>query len=189
MELVEMYPHAHREFARVVGNVKLDQLDDPTPCTKWDVRQLINHVIGTCYAFETAVSGGAPRPVGDSPDFAGNDPAGAFKIASERLQAAWAKPGALDQVLDLPFGQVPAPIGMGAHMNELLTHGWDLASASHQSTELDAELCAAALAFAQAGLPEEVRGPGLPFQAIVEVDADAPVADQLAGFMGRAPAS
>ena len=31
---------------QVLAEVTADQLDDPTPCSSWSVRELINHIVG-----------------------------------------------------------------------------------------------------------------------------------------------
>ena len=33
----------------VLASVKPDQLDDPTPCKSWKVRDVINHIVGGSY--------------------------------------------------------------------------------------------------------------------------------------------
>src|SRR5437868_5369319 len=43
---LERHRRAQHAFAGVLANVKSDQLDDPTPCPDWTVRDLLGHVIG-----------------------------------------------------------------------------------------------------------------------------------------------
>jgi uncharacterized protein (TIGR03086 family) len=159
----------------------------PTTCPEWDVRAMLNHFIATCYTFADRVDGNEPDVGGESPDFAGDDPAGAWKVASEKVVAAWLQPGALDRTLMLPIGEVPAQIGLGIHFNEVLAHTWDLAQATGQHPDYDPELYAAALAFAEMGLSDDLRGPGGPFGARVDVSANAPAHERLAAFLGRQP--
>jgi hypothetical protein len=70
---------------------------------------------------------------------------------------------------------------------DTFTHGWDLAKATDQSTDLDAALSAQLLGIAQAALPDSFRGPDgqAPFGLPVDVPDSDCMADQLAGFMGR----
>lgn len=65
-------------------------------------------------------------------------------------------------------------------------HAWDLQTALGQTRDVDPELCRRVLEEARATLVPEFRGDGLPFGAEVAVAADAPIADQMAAFMGRA---
>ena len=39
----------------ILGNVTADQLDDPTPCASWKVRDVINHVVGAQHYFVGAL--------------------------------------------------------------------------------------------------------------------------------------
>ena len=42
----------------VLAGVKADQLDDPTPCQSWKVRELINHIVGGSHFFASVVNNG-----------------------------------------------------------------------------------------------------------------------------------
>ena len=64
-------------------------------------------------------------------------------------------------------------------------HTWDLARASGQDDTLDADTCAAMLAGMQP-MDEVLRASGQ-YGPKVPVPADAPVQDQLIGFIGRDP--
>src|SRR5262249_58763593 len=61
---------------RVVAAVRADQLGDPTPCTDWTVRDLINHLTTGNLMFAAIVSDG-PRP-DRGPDPPGQDHLAAF---------------------------------------------------------------------------------------------------------------
>ena len=43
----------------VLANVKVVELDDPTPCASWKVRDVINHLVGGSYFFAAATNGEA----------------------------------------------------------------------------------------------------------------------------------
>jgi uncharacterized protein (TIGR03086 family) len=68
----------------------------------------------------------------------------------------------------------------------MLMHGWDLAKATGQPTELDPELASWVLDIARRILPAAPRE-GTPFGPVVPVEADAGVYAQLAGWLGRQP--
>ena len=95
-------------------------------------------------------------------------------------------PGAMDRIVTLPFGEMPARMAVDIAIFDVTTHAWDLARATGQSTDLDPEVAGAALRAARAMLSDDLRATGR-FGAEVSVPDDAPVADQLAAFTGRTP--
>ena len=71
---------------------------------------------------------------------------------------------------------------------EQFTHGWDLARAAGQHTDLDPELAAELLGVARLAITDDFRGPDgqALFGPVREASAGASPADQLAAFLGRA---
>jgi uncharacterized protein (TIGR03086 family) len=103
--------------------------------------------------------------------------------------AAFEADGAMERMMKLPFGEMPGSAFVNIATGDAFTHGWDLAKATGQSTDLDPALAAELLAIVRVALPESFRGPEgqAPFGPVVEAPAGAPAADQLAAFMGRQP--
>jgi uncharacterized protein (TIGR03086 family) len=87
----------------------------------------------------------------------------AYRTASSRARAAWADDATLDALVEAPWGKVPGRIALSGYVQEILTHGWDLARATGQPTELDPELASWVLAVARQILPPEPRGGEIPF--------------------------
>lgn len=169
----------------IVDRVRPDQLGLPTPCTEWTVRDLINHLDkGNEWAVANLAGGGGavPRPEGDH---LGDDPARAFADSSARMVAAFRVPGALAKMLTLPFGQMPGAAFAGMRAVDTLVHGWDIATAAGQPTNFAPELNEVALAMAKRTLAGRPRA-GSPFAPEQPVADDAPAADRLAAFLGRA---
>jgi uncharacterized protein (TIGR03086 family) len=100
------------------------------------------------------VSGGE-RPPTDT-DLIGTNWADAYSTASDGLLAAWRQRGTAG-TLQLGRGEVAATCVSGMHLFSETVHGWDLASATGQSTDLDPEVGQAALDFARDNL-ERFRG-------------------------------
>jgi uncharacterized protein (TIGR03086 family) len=67
---------------------------------------------------------------------------------------------------------------------DALLHGWDLATATGQDTELPEAVAAEVLAFMEQNLGD---GPRPGFDPAVEVPAAAPVGDRLVALSGRHP--
>ena len=63
----------------------------------------------------------------------------------------------------LPFAEIPGQIFIGMRTSDVLTHAWDLATATGQSTDLDPELATEQLAAVRAFVGPQFRGPGQPF--------------------------
>lgn len=66
-------------------------------------------------------------------------------------------------------------------------HGWDLATATGQTAELNPDLGGVALDSARRFVPAEPRGGHVPFGPVVPVPDDADVYTRLAGWLGRRP--
>ena len=90
-------------------------------------------------------------------------------------------------MVEVPWGKIPGRFAIAGYVQEILTHGWDLAKATGQPTEGDPELAWWALAGARRILPPESRGGDIPFGPVVPVPADAAPYAQLASYLGRHP--
>jgi uncharacterized protein (TIGR03086 family) len=183
---VTLLAQAGERTAKLADQVGADQLGGTTPCTEWDVRALLNHLIGTNHMFAIAVPGGTVPDMGDElPDFAGDDPGQAYRESFEQALAAWQAPGALDGTVKLPFGELPAAFAIGLHFMDTVVHGWDLARGTGQDSTIEEDQATAVL-----GIVEQMfaggRNPS--FGPEVPVPADAPAAHRLLGALGRTPA-
>jgi len=170
----------------VLAAVEAEQLQLPTPCAAWDVAALINHLVGGQVFFAAAAAG--EPPLGADADFSSGDFCAAFTEASDRCLAAFAADGFGDRMVELPFGTLPGHAVVALAATDTFTHSWDLAKATGQSTDLDPTLAAALLEGARAAIAPGLRNAdGSPFGFEVTVEGEAPVADQLAAYLGRQP--
>ena len=86
----------------------------------------------------------------------------------------------------VPWGTVPGAVALSGYVREILTHGWDLATATGQPTELDPELAEFALEISMASLTPDMRADErVPFGPVVPIDPDAGVYARLAAWLGR----
>jgi uncharacterized protein (TIGR03086 family) len=174
----------------VLANVTSAQLDRSTPCASWDVRALVNHLVGSTHWFAATVETGA-APASDHGEFQSDITSGditaAYREGSQAALAAFGAPGALDKTLTLPFGDMPANAFLMMAALDQLQHGWDIAIATGQPTDLDPDLAQALLEFATAAVPDTFRGRDgvAPFGPEVPADPDASPNDRLAAFLGR----
>ena len=186
-ELAHDWTVADFERAAAVVDDLLDGVgpDDwarTTPCSEWDVRTLVSHIVNGNLIL-TAPAVGAQAPDWSS-DNLGDDPAAAFRASSDGFRAAMSAPGALQHTYDSVLGSEPGTSLVRMRVSELVAHGWDLARAMGRPTDLVPDLAEPVLAFWQAGL-DDVPRDGMPFDAEKPVRADASAADRLAAYLGR----
>jgi uncharacterized protein (TIGR03086 family) len=157
-----------------------------TPCAGWDVRTLIEHVVGIYTATSDALHGArvdlvaASRPFDDAPERVIDDAAAA-------MMQAWREPGALDRTLATTIRDMPAALATRILIGDSLLHGWDLARALGHEMTMPDDLAAAQLEMMQQYYDPATRGPGRGFDLAVEWPADAPVQERLLALSGRDP--
>ena len=180
----ETLEQAIRATRAVLAGVSEDQLGDDTPCAQWKVSDLINHIVGGQSFFEAGVTG-QPMAEGET-DFSASDFVAEFDQASQRSVTAFSGDGVMEKMLTLPFGAMPGSAFVGLAATDTFTHGWDLAKATGQNTDLDPGLAAQLLAGARQAISPAFRSPdGAVFGLEQEAPAGASNADQLAAFLGR----
>ena len=184
----EMLERVVSELRKVVDGITPEQMSSPTPCTSWDVRGVLNHVTGGSIMFAECVENGS---ISDeefarlsSADLVGDDPSGVFGAAADRALAAFAAPGAMERMVTLPFGTMPAGVAANIAVFDLTVHALDLARATGQSTELDPNVLQAGWDAAQGMLSPELRSTGMFADAQPCAD-DAPLGDRLMAYTGR----
>lgn len=175
--------------AGVLAGVKREHLDQPTPCKSWRVRDLVNHIVAGPTWFAIIAETGESPQGGEAPDFSAGDFVAEFGDGAARAVKAFEAEGAMEKTMRLPFGELPGSLFVNIAATDTFTHGWDLAKATGQPTDLDPALAAELLANAQGFLPDALRGPEgkAPFGPRVDPPAGASAADQLAAFLGRQP--
>src|SRR5215469_16288385 len=169
----------------IIAAVRPDQAGLPTPCADWDVRTLVSHMTGAVTRIALIGEGADALSIPPFSDL-GTDWAAAFRAAGARAAAAWADDAKLDAMFAVPWGKVPGRVALAGYVREVLAHGWDLAVATGQQTELDQELGAFALAVSMRSLPDDARD-GIPFGRVVPVPEEAGTYARLAAWLGRTP--
>jgi uncharacterized protein (TIGR03086 family) len=183
MDAVERIEKATALCSEAVHGVKQGQLSDSTPCSDFDLRALLNHLIGGMTMLQTAAAGGkATMPEGD---LVGGEPAARYDEARDKLLAAIAEPGVFDKNWEMPFGALPGKMMAGIAFFEHVAHAWDVRKATGQDTELPEDVVRECLEVVTP-MDAMIRMPGVCGPA-VEVPSDASLTDQLVGFLGRQP--
>ena len=187
-EVVEVHGRCCRRFAELVGGVRADQWHEATPCTDWDVRALVHHLLYEQRWAPLLLEGATVAEVGDrfDGDLLNGDSATWPRLLATALEAAHeavARPGALVRTVHLSFGDVPGQEYAMQLTGDLAVHGWDLARATGQDETIDPGAVALLLPWAQAnaGL---LAGSGM-FGSPADPGPDAPDAARLLGLVGR----
>lgn len=187
MDSVQMLQRAVDDAGRLVDRVSPDELTNPTPCSEWTVRDLINHVTGGATMFAmSAEEGSVPDEVMGrlmTGDNLGTDYKAAFNTATARAMAAFQQPGVLEKMVKLPFGEMPAGVALNIAVFDVTTHAVDLARATGQ-TIADPELLEAALGMGKEMIGPDLRQPGI-FDPEQAAPSNASAEDQLLAFAGR----
>ena len=126
---------------------RLDAVDDSqwnlaTPCTDWDVRALVNHVVGEELWTVPLVDGATMEEVGDrfDGDLLGDDPTAVGRAAATDAITAVDRGLPEGNTVQLSFGVVPIEEYVRQLSADHLVHSWDLAVATYHDTSLDLEL-------------------------------------------------
>lgn len=198
--IVELHRRSVASARTVIDRLTLDDLDRPTPCGDWVLRDLLEHMAGQDHGFAaalTAARDGAdidlasfhPRPLGAAP---------ATTLATGLDDVVTAFVGADESDLSVlmpEFGsRVPAPVLVSMHLVDTLVHGWDVAAAVGVAdcyvAGLDEEAVVAGLsAVEQVPTDEESRSaPGAPFGPVLAAPDTADAWTRTLTLLGRDPA-
>ncbi|GAA1608461.1 hypothetical protein GCM10009789_73640 [Kribbella sancticallisti] len=185
MDVVELHRRASEEFVRQVAAVRPDQWDAPTPCADWDVRTLVNHVVGEERWTVPLMEGKTIEDVGDSldGDLLGDDPAEAAAHAARAAQNAVTEPVLRGGTVRLSYGEEQAAEYVYQLAADHLVHGWDLAVAIGADARMDPAVVDGVASWFK-DREEIYRGGG----AIgARVDGFSDPANALLGAFGRDP--
>jgi len=174
-DMLELYGRAsewtNEKVAGAVGD-----LDARTPCDDWNVRTLLNHMLDTQHYFLSNARGeDASPPAPEPPDVLGDDPVKDFNRSRTEMLAAFGEPGVIEKT---------GP-SLGIAFSDQLLHGWDLAKATGQDTEMPNGLAEAAYEMIHGRFTDEQRK-GVFKPEIVTAD-NASSQERLLAYTGRDP--
>jgi uncharacterized protein (TIGR03086 family) len=185
--LLDSYENA----AVIVSGILADELGHPTPCPKYDVAALIDHLVDAGHRAAALGRGQAPPPGDESPHVKLPDAPGQLRSAAAQAAQAWGDNSSLSLMHTMPWGEEYTGAALvDMYLAELAAHAWDLARATGQVDKLDPSLAVPALDGARAMIKPQYRNmvePGTPFGTEVDPAPGADDWDRLAAFMGRDP--
>ncbi|MDP9295574.1 MAG: TIGR03086 family metal-binding protein [Actinomycetota bacterium] len=185
MSTADLYRRAVDEFGRRIDTVQDDQWTNSTPCTEWDVRALVNHVVSEDKWVVPLLEGQTIEQVGTrlDGDLLGDDPKRAWKQTHADASNAVGAEGVTERTVSLSRGLTPAEDYLREVSADNVIHAWDLAKGTGGDTNLDPELVTFAYEFFEPQVEIwrsfGALGPEVP----VPMDADRQT--KLLGMMGR----
>ena len=142
MDGFEALACANAEFERRLLLVRDSDWHRPTPCTEWDVRALVNHVVGGSRRHAMLLRGARAAQVyaTRAEDHLGADAMAAFVAGADMLLTEFGKPGALDRLVHHPIGDRSGRELLGMRIYDVTVHAWDLACAIDADRALEPAL-------------------------------------------------
>jgi uncharacterized protein (TIGR03086 family) len=138
--LVDRFVRSSADFEWRLREVRPDQWAAPTPCTDWNVRQLVNHMTQANLSYVRLVHGGTREEFlrHRDADALGSDPVAAYTRSVRECADAFAEP--VPHQLDHPLGAMAADQALAMRTTDSTIHTWDLARAIGADEHLDAGL-------------------------------------------------
>jgi uncharacterized protein (TIGR03086 family) len=177
----------------VVALVRDDDLERPTPCEGWTVRDLLRHMAAQHRGFAAAARGhGAVAESWAPPAGSDTDPVAAHQSAAADVVAAFAATDLDAAELTLPdFGgrTFPARQAMSFHAIDYLVHAWDVGASIGVHVRPEEDLLPSALEITVAVPTGDARTrPGAAFAPVLAgADADPDPWRRILALLGRDP--
>ena len=162
----------------VLHGIGEDDWSKKTPCRKFDVRQLTDHLLNSITQIGGAA--GASFPPRDESAPVETQVMDAARAALD----AWRRRG-LDGTVALGPNEGPAEVFAGILSIEFLVHAWDYAMATGQQVDVPDALSDYVLSL---GTQIITRRDGTAFDEPVTIPEEAGALDRLIAFTGRDPA-
>lgn len=172
----DRYRRLAAAFAAVIEGVPRQAWSRPSPCTEWDARAVVDHVVATQGMFQELI-GRTACLVSDRPEQA-------WAAASAQTQACLDDPKIAAIEFEGFFGRNTYTDAVARFLcTDLVVHAWDLGRATGQDVRITAgdieTIRATVVAFGEAARSQGAFGPELP----VPPDADDQTA--LLALLGR----
>jgi uncharacterized protein (TIGR03086 family) len=185
MEPIEQLSEILPTVSDLVDRIEPAQLYGPTPCDRFTVHDVLDHMIVLWASFTFMFRGETPPEI-DAPAVYGRTPAPEFRKAISELLDAARSEGAMERTIESPMGAMPGETFARLVALDGLVHGYDLSKASGLPFALPPQVVDAVDTFARAALEEDVRNAeGDPFAYPTAALDDATPIERIAAFTGR----
>ena len=191
MDIIELDRIAVLESVRVIDRAGPGDWDRPTPCDRWTLRALVEHMGAQHLGFAAAARGEGADAAAWAGRSAGGDPAAWYRGTARTVIDAFARPEASERRFALPEistgATFPAATAMGFHFIDYVVHSWDAAATLGLSLALPEGVAEAALPLALRVPDGPAReGPDASFRPAVASTGTGPLPRVLAA-LGRSP--
>jgi uncharacterized protein (TIGR03086 family) len=185
-DLIELLVVANDEFARRLRLVGSGDWRRPTPCSEWDVRALVNHVVGASVRYQLLLNGAPTEQVEAmrEVDHLGDDALASFIATAGGVVACFREDGALERVVHHAAGDRTGRELLSMRILDAAIHAWDLACAIGADESIDEDVVAFLLAYTADLDPGALRAFA---QADGDVPRTAPPQARLLQRLGRHP--
>jgi uncharacterized protein (TIGR03086 family) len=183
----ERYAAALDEIDRHMHAIREDQWAGSTPCSEWNVRDLVDHIVYETLWVPDLLDGKTLAEVGDryEGDRLGTEPVAAWARAYDAARAAAIRDGALTGTVHTSGGETTAQDYMSEMLADAVIHGWDLAEGIDATCAIDPATAEDLLGWYEP-FAERMRAYGAMADP-VEVGPDADAATRLIAMSGRTP--
>ena len=173
------------ELLRRLARVRPEDLQKPSVCDGWSVYDLVNHVIGggRRYLLLLDHADAEVMQATRTQDHVGADPVTSYAELAEPLAAAFARAGALDDVVQHPAGDRTGLELLRMRITDVALHAVDLARSLGHDDRLDPDLVDYLLS-ACAPMFDQGRTAGF-FGPALDVAETASPQDRLLALAGR----
>lgn len=188
-ELPSAIPKAAAGMRSVIHRITPEQFSAPTPCDRYDVRALANHLLYWAPVLIAAAHKEEPvsgRPPEGEAGLADDDWQHTLDVRLTELVAGWSAPEAWEGMTRMTSSELPASMCGGMTLVDMVVHGWDFAAATGQDFAVEPEVADAVLTLVS-GMAEQGRKMGA-FGEAVPVADTAPPLERALGMVGRDPA-
>jgi len=127
MDIIDQLDEIAPQLTAVAAGVRPDQFDNTTPCTRFTVRDLFDHMIGGAGQVAAQLRGEVPTPPADCRD---EERVEILTRTLDELRDSARAPGALGREVTLPFGVVPGAVVVRFLTVDGMVHTWDMATAT-----------------------------------------------------------
>ena len=191
--MLDLHRQAMGHSVSVVQRIGDDQWALPTPCSRWNLRQLVEHMTLENRGFAAAAGGEtSDRTMWTEPTFDA-DLRADYTRSADLVLTAFGADGVLEGQFWLPRindrVMFPARQAVSFHLLDSVVHTWDVAAALGRPVALADELVAASLDIAHREVPDGPRRhrPDASFAPPIPPPDDAPALDRLLAVLGRSP--